>query len=132
MLVFATKKLSHSFLSHEIYLIVHDNPIPYLVHQPVLSSRVAQWLLNLIEFDIKCVTQKTMKGQALAELLFAHPPKASTPTQDAFNVGHITSTTWVPYYDGSTIGLRGGTDTRGGASVVLMEPSVNSACMLIA
>lgn len=57
------QKLHHYFVNHAVYLIVHDNPVWW----------AAQWLLNPMEFDIKCVTQKAMKGQALVELTTAHP-----------------------------------------------------------
>ena len=122
-LVFAAQKLRHYFLTHEVYLIVHDNPVRYLLQQPALSGRAARWLLKLMEFDIKCVTQKAKKGKALAELLAAHPPQTSPPAQDAFNTTDITPSTWVLYFDGSAVGLRGGAGTRGGAGIVLMEPS---------
>ena len=72
-LVFAASKLRHYFLTHEVYLVVHENPVRYLLQQPALSGRAAWWLLKLMEFDIKCVTQKAVKGQALAELLASHP-----------------------------------------------------------
>ena len=57
-LVFASQKLRHYFLTHEVHLMVHDNPVRYLLQQPALSGRAARWLLKLMEFDIKCVTQK--------------------------------------------------------------------------
>ena len=61
-LVFAAQKLRHYFLIHEVYLMVRGNPVRYLLTQPALSGRAAKWLVKLMEFDIKCVMQKAMKG----------------------------------------------------------------------
>ena len=41
--------------------------------QSSLSCRAAKWLVKLMEFDIKRVMQKLVKGQALANLLVSHP-----------------------------------------------------------
>ena len=72
-LIFAAQKLRHYFLTHEVYLMVRDNPVKFLLEQPALSGRAAKWLVRLMEFDIKCVAQKAMKGQALADILASHP-----------------------------------------------------------
>ena len=53
--------------------MVRNNPVRYLLTQPALSGRAAKWLVKLMEFDIKCIVQKAMKGQALADLLASHP-----------------------------------------------------------
>ncbi|KAK9951311.1 hypothetical protein M0R45_006765 [Rubus argutus] len=39
----------------------------------VPSKRLAKWSLFLSEFDIKYVSQKAIKGQALVDFLVAHP-----------------------------------------------------------
>ena len=41
--------------------------------KPVLSGRLAKWSLLIAEFEIKYVSQKAIKGQALADFLAAHP-----------------------------------------------------------
>ena len=68
-LIFASQKLRHYFLSHEIYLMVWNDLVKVILTQPALSGRAVKWLVKLIEFDIKCVMQKAVKGQALADLL---------------------------------------------------------------
>lgn len=103
----STSLLSKSFVIYflidEVYLIVHDNPVLYFLLQLALSGRAARWLLRLVEFNIKCVTEK-----ALHELLATYPSQASTPAPDTFNVGDITFTTWMFYFHGSVVGLQGG------------------------
>lgn len=72
--MFATQKLCHYFLAHEVQLVIHDNLVRYLLQQLSLLGCVAQWFLKLIDFDIKCVTKRSIKGQALADILENHSP----------------------------------------------------------
>ncbi|XP_058078623.1 uncharacterized protein LOC131226947 [Magnolia sinica] len=46
--------------------------LKYLFEKPALMDRIAKWQLLLSEFDITYVTQKAIKGQALADHLAAH------------------------------------------------------------
>ncbi|XP_058068456.1 uncharacterized protein LOC131217538 [Magnolia sinica] len=48
------------------------DPLKYLFKKPALTSRIAKWQLLFSEFDITYVTQKAIKGQALADHLAAH------------------------------------------------------------
>ena len=57
-LVFAAQKLRHYFLTHEVYLMVRDNPVRYLLTQPALSGRTAKWLVKLMEFDISVLCKR--------------------------------------------------------------------------
>lgn len=41
-LVFASQNLRHYFLTHEIHLMVHVNPVHYRLQKPALSRRVVQ------------------------------------------------------------------------------------------
>jgi len=48
-----------------------------------LNSRLAKWALLLSQYDMLFLPQKTVKGQALAEFLAAHPvPKSSKLHKD--------------------------------------------------
>jgi hypothetical protein len=46
-LVYASQRLRHYFLAHRIQLMTKSHPIRSLLHRPVLSGRLAQWLLQL-------------------------------------------------------------------------------------
>ena len=121
-LVFASQKLRHYFLTHEVHLVVHDNPVQYLLQQPALSGRAARWLLKLMEFDMKCITQKAVKGQAIAELLANHSALPSEKKEEVhFNMDEEL-VKWTLYFDGAAVGMRGGAGPTGGAGVVLVEP----------
>ncbi|CAL8087444.1 unnamed protein product [Prunus armeniaca] len=70
--------------------------------KPVLSGRIAKWSLLLSEFEIKCVPQKAIKGQALADFLAAHPTPdnmelpADLPDEEVFTTEALT---WQLYFD---------------------------------
>ena len=77
----------------------------------------------LIEFDIKCVTQKAVKGQAIAELLANHSALPSEKKEEVhFNMDEELIK-WTLYFDGAAVGMRGGAGPTGGAGIVLVEPS---------
>ncbi|CAL8163311.1 unnamed protein product [Prunus armeniaca] len=61
-LVYAAQRLRHYFLAHKLQLIVKYDPVRYLLTRPVLSGRLACWLLQLSEFYITCTTPKAIKG----------------------------------------------------------------------
>lgn len=75
-------------LAHQVLLIARMNPLKYLFEKPALTGRTARWLLLLSEFDIKYVTQKAIKGQAIADHLAEHalpeyePLKTYFPDED--------------------------------------------------
>ena len=71
--VWAAQKLRHYFLAHQVKLLARMDPLKYIFEKPVTSGRVARWQMLLAEFDITYVTQKSIKGQAIADHL-AHLP----------------------------------------------------------
>lgn len=54
-------------------MISRANPLKYQMSKPAPSERLTKWSLFLSEFDIKYVSQKEIKGQALADFLAKHP-----------------------------------------------------------
>lgn len=85
-LVWATRKLRHVMLSYPVHLIARMDPPKkkYLFEKPALTGRTARWLLLLSEFDITYVTQKSIKGRAIAEHLAEHPIKEEHEFKDCF------------------------------------------------
>jgi len=45
------------------------DPIKYIFEKPALTGRIARWQMLLSEYDILYVTQKAIKGRALADFL---------------------------------------------------------------
>ena len=68
-LVWATRKLRHYMLTYKVLLIARIDPLKYLMEKPVQDGKTTKWVLLLSEFNIKYVTQKSMKGRAIADHL---------------------------------------------------------------
>ena len=52
-----------------MWLISKLNPIKYIFEKPSLSGRITRWQVLLSEYDIQYVSQKAIKGSAIAEFL---------------------------------------------------------------
>ena len=68
-LIHASQHLRHYFLAHKVQLMTKSHPIRSLLQWPVLSGRLAQWLLQLSQYEIITETPTTIKSQAIADLL---------------------------------------------------------------
>jgi len=68
-LVWASHRLRQYMLSHTTWLISKMDPVKYIFEKPALTGRIARWQFLLSEFDIVYVTQKAIKGSALANYL---------------------------------------------------------------
>ena len=56
-------------LYNTTWLIVKLDPIKFIFEKPSLSERIARWQVLLSEFDIVYVSQKAIKGSAIADFL---------------------------------------------------------------
>ena len=129
-LIYATQKLRHYFMSYTVYLMTKSHPIKTLLRQPVLSERLAQWLLQLLEYEIVPITPKAIKRQAIANLLAQFPGEDALSINDEVpgEVGvvafaEISDAIWILRFDGSS------TIFRGGAGVVLTKEGGNTLSM---
>uniref|UniRef100_A0A2N9J929 Reverse transcriptase domain-containing protein n=1 Tax=Fagus sylvatica TaxID=28930 RepID=A0A2N9J929_FAGSY len=108
-LIYASQRLRHYFLAHKIQLITKSHPIRSLLHRPVLSGRLAQWLLQLSQYEITTETPTAIKSQAIADLL------AQFPGEDSSSISHevpgeigealladLADSTWTLKFDGSS------------------------------
>ena len=68
-LAWAAQRLRQYMLYHTTWLIAKLDPIKYVFEKPSLSGRVARWRVLLSEFDILYVSQKAIKGSAIADFL---------------------------------------------------------------
>ena len=104
-LVWATCKLKHYMLAYKILLIARMDPLNYLMEKPVQHGETAKWVLLLLEFDIKYVTQKSVKGRAIADHLAHCSPKEAEEIQGDFpdeDIMEIEVESWKMYFDGAT------------------------------
>ena len=72
-IVYASQMLRHYFLAYEVWLMTKSHAIKTLLRQPILSSRISQWLLQLSQYDLKARTPKAVKSQAIVDLLARFP-----------------------------------------------------------
>ena len=56
-------------LAYKVLLIARMDSLKYLMEKPAEDREIAKWVLLLSEFDIKYVTQKSMKGRAIVDHL---------------------------------------------------------------
>ena len=68
-LVWATCKLRHYMIAYKVLLIARMDPLKYLMKKPVQDGKISKWVLLLSEFDIKYMTQNSVKGRAIADHL---------------------------------------------------------------
>lgn len=59
--VCATRKLRPYFLAHCIVVVTAD-PLRKVLHSPIAAGRLISWAIELSEFDIDYVPQKTIRA----------------------------------------------------------------------
>jgi ribonuclease HI len=90
-------------------IMTKSHPIKSLLHRPVLSGRLAQWLLQLSQYEIIIETPTAIKSQAIADLL------AQFPEEDSSSISHevpggvgealladLVDSIWTLKFDGSS------------------------------
>ena len=71
-------------LSHTTWLVSKTDPVKYIFEKLTLTGRIARWQVLLFEFDIAYVTQKAIKGSALADYLAQQPLNDYQPMHPKF------------------------------------------------
>ncbi|KAL0290630.1 UNVERIFIED_CONTAM: hypothetical protein Sangu_2566600 [Sesamum angustifolium] len=105
-LIFSIHKLKHYFQSHCIHLASKADPLKYVMAKPLLSDRLARWYLQLQQFEITYVPQKSVKEQVLEDFLADHPMPTEwelsddLPDQDVLVI-EVTPP-WKMYFDGAS------------------------------
>ena len=118
-------------LYHTTWLIAKLDPIKYVFEKPSLSGKVARWQVLLSEFDILYVSQKAIKGSAIADFLAERaneeyePMSFEFPDEDLMAVLQIKKEEspekegWKMYFDGASNAL------GRGVGAVLISPEGN-------
>jgi ribonuclease HI len=99
-----------------------SHPIRSLLQRLVFSGRLAQWLLQLSQYEIVTETPIAIKSQAIANLLAQFPWEDSSSISDEVLgeinevfLSDLADSTWTLRFDGSL------TATSGGAGIVLCK-----------
>ena len=118
-------------LYHTTWLIAKLDPIKFIFEKPSLSGRIARWQVLLSEFDILYVSQKAIKGSAIADFLAERaneeyePMSFEFPDEDLMAVLQIEKKEsleeegWKMYFDGASNAL------GRGVGAVLISPEGN-------
>ena len=86
-------------------LIARIDPLKYLMEKPIQDGKTAKWVLLLSEFDIKYVTQKSVKGRVIVDHLTHCSPEQVEKIQGDFldeDIMGIEVESWKMYFDGAT------------------------------
>ena len=67
-LVHATRKLSHYFQAHTVYVLT-EYPLQSLLRKSDFTGRIAMWDTKLGSFDIKYNPRNSVKGQVLTDFV---------------------------------------------------------------
>ena len=93
-----------------------SHPIKALLHQPLLTGRIAQWLVLLSQYDIGLRTSKAVKSQAIVDLLAQFPREEESSLSEDIPgevaVVDAPRKKWTMRFDGST------TTTSNGVGIV--------------
>jgi hypothetical protein len=61
-------KLKHYFLVHTIW-IISDRPLAHVLQSKEATGRIAQWVVEIGQYDVEFVLRWAIKSQALANLI---------------------------------------------------------------
>ncbi|XP_021764843.1 uncharacterized protein LOC110729409 [Chenopodium quinoa] len=96
------------------------DPLQYLFEKSTLNGRISRWTVNLAQFDLGFMPQKSIKGSAISDFLADFPIEDSTPVQENdFPDEELMVTeddTWTLYFDGAS------NQKRCGVGVLLVSP----------
>ncbi|KAK5844517.1 hypothetical protein PVK06_000657 [Gossypium arboreum] len=83
-LVWVARRLKQYMLYHTTWLISKLDPIKYMMESSALSGRMARWQILLSEYDIVYVSQKSIKGSAIADFLATRTTEEYEPLRFDF------------------------------------------------
>ncbi|KAK5773292.1 hypothetical protein PVK06_049598 [Gossypium arboreum] len=117
-------------LYHTTWLISKLDPIKYMMESPALSGRMARWQILLSEYDIAYVSQKSIKGSAIADFLATRtmegyePLKFDFPDEDLMCITEMESESskeksWKMCFNGASNAL------GHGIRAILVSPNGN-------
>ena len=118
-LLWAIHKLRHYMFAYKVLLIARMDLLQYLMEKLVQDGKTAKWVLLLSKFDIKYLTQKSMKGRAITDHLTHCSPKKAEEIQGDFpdeDIMGIEVGSRKMYFDGTT------NKNGSGIGVLLISP----------
>ncbi|OMO62254.1 hypothetical protein CCACVL1_22930 [Corchorus capsularis] len=114
VLVWAAHRLRQYMLYHTTWLVAKLDPVKYVFEKLGLSGRIARWQVLLSEYDMVYVSQKAIKGSAIAEFLADRAGedyesvKFEFPDEDLMAINQVEvndekdERKWRVYFDGAS------------------------------
>ena len=109
---------------YSILLVSRLDPLRYLFDRPVLTGRLMRWIVLLTEFDIKYVTQKSVKGSVVADHLASFPISEDMPIGYDFldeQFVSVTSITGWLSHPNSRFDPKGGSEPSPGRETIYWD-----------
>jgi hypothetical protein len=66
--IMTTRKLKHYFLAHTVR-VVSDRPLARVLQSKEATRRVAQWAVEIGQYDVEFIPRRAIKSQALANFI---------------------------------------------------------------
>ncbi|XP_075665595.1 uncharacterized protein LOC142635294 [Castanea sativa] len=101
VLVHATRKLSHYFQAHMVYVLT-EYPLQSLLKRSDFTGRIAKWRTKLRSFDIRYKPRSSIKGQVLVDFVAKFTPYEGS----LYEVYNMVVRPWNVFVD-STSNARG-------------------------
>ena len=78
------------------------DPLNYLFEKLALSGRLSRWLILLVEFDLKYMARKTIKGSIVSYFCAKNPVEGEDGREDFLDEGilDVELRAWKMYFDG--------------------------------
>ena len=103
----------------KVLFIARMNPLKYLMEKLVQDEKTNKWVFLFLEFNIKYVTQKSIKGRTIAFHLAHYSPEEAKEIQGDFpdeDIMGIGLESWKMYFDRAT------NQNGSGLGVLLISP----------
>ena len=100
-LYFLATKLRHYMLPTIVFIIAKADLIKYMLSRPIIRGKIRKWSMALSEFNLRYVSQKSVKGQALADFLADHPCLEIEGEMDPIEISFVTLSSWKLSFDRS-------------------------------
>jgi hypothetical protein len=63
-----TRKVKHYFLAHTVW-VVSNRPLARVLQSKEAMGRIAQWVMEIGQYDVKFVPRLAIKSQALVDFI---------------------------------------------------------------
>jgi hypothetical protein len=67
-ILMTTRKLKHYFLAHTVR-VVSDRPLARVLQSKEATWKIAQWAVEIGQYDVKFVPRRAIKSQALVDFI---------------------------------------------------------------